>query len=328
MQTGSYQFHCQFTAPAVLPEFKGSTLRGAFGHSLKQVVCALRRQQCPTCLLNATCAYAFIFEAEKLPAEKSADKARIATRPHPYVLAPPLTSQQSFAVGDGFAFDLTLFGRANDYLPHLVYAVERMGDSGLGKGAGEDKGQGRFRLLAMRSGGATLYDGERRVITAGPPPPRLQLDDPPPIPVPALTLRLITPLRLKHHNHLQAELPFHLLVRAALRRISTLAETYGSGEPDLDYRGLTRRAEQVTTQHSACRWLDLRRYSNRQQSGMLIGGVLGSIRYQGELAEFLPLLRFCEQTHLGKQTAFGLGRIEVEEGAPADERPSPSGSSS
>ena len=44
-----------------------------------------------------------------------------------------------------------------------------------------------------------------------------------------------------------------------------------------------------------------------------MGGMQGSVTYEGELTEFLPLLRFCEAVNLGKQTAFGLGRIEVEE---------------
>ncbi|OPY08167.1 MAG: hypothetical protein A4E66_01907 [Syntrophus sp. PtaB.Bin001] len=44
---------------------------------------------------------------------------------------------------------------------------------------------------------------------------------------------------------------------------------------------------------------------------MLMGGLIGDIRYSGPLDEFLPLLRFCEKTHLGKQTSFGLGKIAV-----------------
>ncbi|MBI5558670.1 MAG: CRISPR system precrRNA processing endoribonuclease RAMP protein Cas6 [Deltaproteobacteria bacterium] len=103
-------------------------------------------------------------------------------------------------------------------------------------------------------------------------------------------------------------MPFHLLIRAALRRVSSLEETFGQGEPPLDYRGLVRRAEQITARESDCRWVDIERYSNRQKTNMLIGGLQGKLVYEGELAEFLPLLRYCEVTHLGKQTAFGLGR--------------------
>lgn len=48
---------------------------------------------------------------------------------------------------------------------------------------------------------------------------------------------------------------------------------------------------------------------------MMIGGIRGEISYRGEeIAEFIPLLSYCQQTHLGKQTSFGLGRIAVETG--------------
>ncbi|MBW2328572.1 MAG: hypothetical protein JRF04_02970 [Deltaproteobacteria bacterium] len=59
-----YTFHCRFTSKARLPDYLGSTLRGALGWALKKTSCALRRQQCPTCLLREQCAYAWIFETE------------------------------------------------------------------------------------------------------------------------------------------------------------------------------------------------------------------------------------------------------------------------
>ena len=46
---------------------------------------------------------------------------------------------------------------------------------------------------------------------------------------------------------------------------------------------------------------------------MLMGGMVGFITYEGELAEFLPLVEFCEKVHLGKQTTFGLGKFHFEQ---------------
>ena len=44
---------------------------------------------------------------------------------------------------------------------------------------------------------------------------------------------------------------------------------------------------------------------------MLMGGIIGEVSYSGDLTEFLPLVRFCEKVHIGKQTSFGLGKIEI-----------------
>lgn len=62
MLFGKYHFSCIFTGPASLPAFKGSTFRGVFGVALKKVVCALKHQECPACLLRGQCLYARIFE--------------------------------------------------------------------------------------------------------------------------------------------------------------------------------------------------------------------------------------------------------------------------
>ncbi|MDD5167693.1 MAG: hypothetical protein PHN75_02670 [Syntrophales bacterium] len=44
MLFGSYLFTGVSDDDAILPEYKGSTLRGVFGHARKRVVCALRRR--------------------------------------------------------------------------------------------------------------------------------------------------------------------------------------------------------------------------------------------------------------------------------------------
>jgi CRISPR/Cas system endoribonuclease Cas6 (RAMP superfamily) len=42
-----------------------------------------------------------------------------------------------------------------------------------------------------------------------------------------------------------------------------------------------------------------------------MGGMVGEITYQGELQEFIPLIHYAEEVHLGKATTFGLGQIQV-----------------
>jgi hypothetical protein len=127
-----------------------------------------------------------------------------------------------------------------------------------------------------------------------------------------LTVRFETPLRLKAENRFRDTVPFELLIRAALRRCSALEATFGSGEPDLDYRGLVAWAKDIAIVESELHWEEWPRYSSRQKAEMQLGGVVGNATYEGDrIGEFLPLLRYVEAVHLGKQTTFGLGRVEV-----------------
>jgi len=244
----TYDFHCQFTTPALLPEFEGSMLRGAFGHALKKMACALGRQRCDDCLLALACVYAFIFETGKALPDHGNDRPRNSGPPLPFVLKPPLEPDRDYKPGESLAFGLTLFGRANDFLPHIIYAVERMGEAGLGKKI--RAGQGRFQLLSIPSGLTPIYDGERQILEQQHPVEHLALEDPPTESTQALSVHLLTPLRLKYHNQLQDTLPFHVLIRAALRRISALTENYGDGEPQLDYPGIIKRAQGVEVKES------------------------------------------------------------------------------
>ncbi|MDR3631412.1 MAG: CRISPR system precrRNA processing endoribonuclease RAMP protein Cas6 [Desulfocapsaceae bacterium] len=229
-------------------------------------------------------------------------------RPHPYILIPPDDTQRSWNKDEPFAFSIAVFGRANDYLPHLVYAVREMGKAGLGKKAPD---QGRFRLETVREKETVIFDGT--TLRSQTQLLELTLGSPEEPPVKEIILTCLTPLRLKYDNQLQDGLPFHLLIRAALRRISSLEAAYAAGEPPLNYKGIAARATSVHQFIAECRWTDFERYSNRQKTAMSFGGMLGRMGYQGEdLGEFLPLLRYCEITHIGKQTSFGLGRIKVE----------------
>jgi hypothetical protein len=97
-----------------------------------------------------------------------------------------------------------------------------------------------------------------------------------------------------------------------LRRVSSLLNCHGEGEPPLDYRGLVKRAETVRIVDTDLNWFDWRRYSHRQDKSMLMGGMAGTVTYEGKIGEYMPLIEFCSKVHLGKQTSFGLGKIKAE----------------
>ena len=129
----------------------------------------------------------------------------------------------------------------------------------------------------------------------------------------SVRIRLLTPLRLKARGQLAETLDFRSLAFAMLRRTLELAHFHVPGAPiDWTFRPLLDRAAAVRLTGSHLTWLDWDRYSSRQRAPMTLGGLVGSLDLQGDLAPFAPLLRAAEILHVGKGATFGLGRIAVE----------------
>ncbi|HUT44228.1 MAG TPA: CRISPR system precrRNA processing endoribonuclease RAMP protein Cas6 [Desulfobacterales bacterium] len=309
MLYGKYIFSCIFKDEAVLPYYKGSTFRGVFGTALKKVVCALKSKDCSECLLKYKCIYSHVFETPS-SAEDPQD-TRIAAPPHPFVIEPPLTTETHFNQDDPFDFQLILFGQSNDYLPYFIYAFEQMGKIGIGKRINGKRAQ--FTLGNITAKKKKIYTHKDNTLKSGNFCHSLKLHKCK-TSKNAQDIKIIieTPLRLKFENRLKADLPFHVLVRAMLRRMSSLFNYYGDGEPDLDYKGMVNKAKEIQIMNPNLHWFDWRRYSRRQDQEMLMGGITGSITYSGHLGEYIPLIELCSKLHIGKQTTFGLGKFGME----------------
>ncbi len=308
LKYGKYTFSCKFDRPGILPPYKGSTFRGVFGLALKKVVCALKRQECEECLLKKRCVYALVFETPL--AFEPPEGLRVSVAPHPFVIEPPTTDQTEFEAGEYIDSSLILFGDVNDNLPYFIYAFDQIGKIGLGRRINGRRAG--FTLKSVSSNGIAVYSDKDKKIRQRSFVDRLE------IPVSTnhedtrfrIKVSLKTPLRLKYANKLKTDLPFHVLVRAMLRRISSLCICYAGGEPDLDYKGLLNRAADIAIEDNGLKWHAWERYSNRQKQRMPLGGMLGEIIYNGRLTEYLPLLDICSKVHVGKNTSFGLGKMK------------------
>jgi hypothetical protein len=293
-------------AAAQLPPYKGSTLRGAFGHAFRRVACPFRA--CPPCLVPKTCPYTYVFETP--PRDGAGWFARNPAVPHPFVLEPPMDDRTAYAAGDDMTFGLVLVGRAIEFAPYFVVALREMGRAGLGRGRAPWR---LDRITDRVLGGRLLYDAAK--------------DDERLLAQPIIhhgvnglggteigelvTLRFETPTRLKYAGHLNDKPEFHVLMRNLLRRLSALAACHCGFTLDLDFRGLIRQAEAVATRSADLRWVDWERYSARQDTRMTLGGFVGTATFEGDLAPFAPFLRLGEVVHVGKGTAFGLGKYRL-----------------
>ena len=57
---------------------------------------------------------------------------------------------------------------------------------------------------------------------------------------------------------------------------------------------------------------DIKRYSNRLGQKMDFSGLLGNVQFEGNITPFVPWLYAAQILHIGRNTTFGMGKIEVE----------------
>lgn len=315
------RFTLRAEGDAWLPRYKGSTLRGAWGQALKRAICIRRDLNCDICLVRPSCVYTQIFET--LPPKSVAAFRGQKYAPHPYVLEPPLDEKQKYEPGERLTFGLTLIGRAIDYLPYVIFALDQTGRKGLGQR------RGRFELesVVWRTADGenrVIYDGVEKRLASGSFSQsaeefirhRLASFERSTSKPSNLKLVFLTPVRLRVQKDLQDCISFELLIRSLLRRFWQLSLVHGEGELRLDHRALIERAKSVEVVRSELRWLDWERYSHRQRTKMRLGGLVGEVEYgfthAADRAEFLPLLILGELLHIGTGTTFGLGKMRIE----------------
>lgn len=306
----SFQFIMKAKELSFLPRYKGSTLRGGFGHTFRKVCCTMQKQDCNTCLLNKSCPYAYIFETPKV--DNAVPEHEAEKLPHPFVIEPPGTEQGEFQPGDELSIGLVLFGKAASLLPYFVFTIDQMGRLGLGKGRGKFELTAGFATETVTGAAKVkIFDGATQMLISD--FKEWQFSDLLQVTEQYdkqnINIELITPTRILYKNGLVSEIQFGLFIRSLLRRISLLARIHCDARWDLPYQDIIAAAEQkVRLVKHRTSWYDWERYSNRQKTRMNMGGVVGSLTYEGELAPFLPLLLLGQYTHIGKNTTFGLGK--------------------
>jgi hypothetical protein len=299
-------------APARLPPFHGSLLRGAFGHALRRAVCALGpAEECARCRLRGQCVYPRLFEPLLEPLVGEGREVPpflrgIATAPRPYVFEP--AGGEVFAPGEPLRFDLLLFGRAIELFAYALLAIERMAPAGLGAARVPFR-LSRVEAARPEGGFETLFLDGRPPAERPPTPafPSLAVPE-----GPRATLRFVTPANLQLQQRAGAPPAFRALAFAMLRRaLETAALHVPEAQVDWTFRPLLDRADAVRIARSDLRWVDGRRWSNRQGRETPLAGWVGQLELEGDLAPFGPLLRTAEILHLGKGATFGLGRVAV-----------------
>ena len=81
---------------------------------------------------------------------------------------------------------------------------------------------------------------------------------------------------------------------------------------NIDNTELMKHAFQVPEiLNQAVKHINVRRFSNRQESSMFLRGIRGSVVMTSIDEDVLDLLLAAEVFHLGKNTHFGFGKIRI-----------------
>lgn len=307
-----YRFDLEAVDELHMPGYQGSTFRGGFGHAFKQIVCFRPDwRACTPCARGNTCPYGYLFEASA-PAD-SPGFHNLHEIPPPFMIEAPAGPPRVYRPGEPLGFDLLLVGRAIGYLPYFLLAFQELGRAGIGQPPGRYVLQRISAIHPWRDEQALIYDGVDMRLGG----PDLSVswaaaaERAAMLPADALTLRFLTPTRIKYRQGYVVQPAFHVLLRALLRRLSALA-LFHCGEPwPGDPRALIAAAEQVTIAGAELRWIDWERFSGRQRQRVLLGGFVGEISYCGDLAPFREFLMLGALVHVGKATVFGHGRYQI-----------------
>ena len=307
-----YRLEWRANTPIHLPDYAGSMLRGAFGHALRGLACMTKQKECTGCPLISTCPYPAIF-APMPPASHALQKfSRI---PVPYVIEPPEWGARQVGAGETFAFHLVLFGRALRELPLILLAWRRAFARGVGAGDGTAElmrvvhcGQSGESEIHRPETGAIAAHSQEITVGNGAAGGAAQTE---------CTLDFTTPLRLQENGRalLAEQLDARTLLMALVRRASLLAEFHADRILTADFGALLAATSGIRDS-KRLEWRDWTRFSSRQQQKMTLGGVVGRWTIRGPITPFVSFLRLGEWMHVGKETAFGLGRYTFH--GPAD----------
>lgn len=291
---GEYEFYLKSLETAHLPFYKGSVIHGALAAALKKTVCALRLNDCRSCILSDSCIFSRVFNHEK---------------PCSIMVCPSLNYKIKFNRGCGLRFKVVLFGEANKYISYLIYSLNLAKNSGIGK---RIRGQrGKFVLEDVTQNNRSIYNPAEKIINPEP-LDHLFLESRDNEFKKNVKVRLIflTPFQVDASDKENTEVPFGLLWSEIFRRTMDIIKDFGNNALNLNEDDFLKKAEMIEIMDSDTMWQGWNKYDFKEKKYVSVGGIVGDVTYVGDLGLFIPFLRFCEKVHIGKNTSIGFGKIK------------------
>lgn len=299
------RFEVQPAESIVFGEQPGTALRGALYEALSDNFCSEPNgtltpdhvAHCPVCWLLAA---------------EDQDAARGQNIPRPLMIEPP--QAKTYHRSESFTFGLTVVGRAQDMFPYLARAIQKAGNTGVGKG------RGRFKLVSIAEYNP-LTHADRPILEQNFVRQPVHQVTPTDIsravvqyPLDHARLELLTPLRLISQKQLVKSPEPVAFIQRLVERCQRITEYYAEtqtppsrGEWFVLYQTLSEIAADVHIASNDTQWVEVYSGSRRQQRYTPISGLTGCVEWVGPVKALVPWLLWGQSLHIGKNAVKGDG---------------------
>ncbi|MCS7232954.1 MAG: CRISPR system precrRNA processing endoribonuclease RAMP protein Cas6 [Synergistetes bacterium] len=292
-----YNLECVAKGNIKLGPFTSNVLRGKFGAEFKRLACIKKSFECSKCMLRFSCPYAMLFETSPSPLTKVMRKYDSA--PRPFIIYFPF-KKFDLTKGDRVSINLTLIGKANDYLPYFVYCFLNILNNL------------KLELVSLSYEGKNLYKGDKIELPSGN-YSYLKFEINGDNRLFSVEVDLESPLRLIFNGEIQKEPSFSALMRNFFRRVVLLDYFHCGGGGEYPFKPVLDLLDRVNiVDHSITEGV-FSRFSYRQKRKIPFYGVTGRIRYQPVNGFFLDYLKAMKELHVGKNTTFGFGKVVLKD---------------
>ncbi len=326
-----YKFNIHFVDPIYFSTDPNFIFRSVIGKTLRDLSCIRKKFLCKDCNLSGCCAYAILFETPAakrvfsefnritftilfetpIKFESIELKGRIAGT-HPYVMNIYKSNGEIFDLQDkdngnirDFIIEVTALESAIPSFSYFFAAFYTAGKNGLFK---ERK---KYIVVSVETKEELIYPtGDSIRINPVIEKWESMLDND--FDNYKVEIKFLTPFRYVEKGSLSEPVDASHIISSASRRMRILTELYGHNYLpfSFDKRFLAEPFIKVTERN--LNWKESIRFSAKQNSLMILGGVVGNINLEGKFSKsMIDMIEGVKIFNIGKNTAFGFGKVDA-----------------
>ncbi|HPC38362.1 MAG TPA: CRISPR system precrRNA processing endoribonuclease RAMP protein Cas6 [Exilispira sp.] len=308
-----YKFNIHFTEPIFFSTDPNFIFRSVIGKNLHDICCIRKRLQCNDCSLSSACAYAILFETP-LNFESVELRGR-SSGAHPYVMNILKPDGKIFTLEDSdngkirdFIVKVTVCEMAIPSFSYFFTALYKAGKEGLFK---EKK---KYEIISVENKVETYYPSGDS-IRISPYLEKWESDisgDYKTFDNYEVNIKFLTPFRYLEKGSISEPIDGFHIISSASRRMKILTELYGHNYIPFSFDKRFLIEPHIKVKNREIVWKEANRYSARQKSVMLLGGVVGNLSLEGRFSKaMIDMLEGVNIFNIGKNTSFGFGMTEV-----------------